>query len=219
MKNENEIDLESSLETVWTSLAQADDDALYSKFASALLKRYDEPQRAYHTRRHLEECIAEFKDVAHLAERPHELTLAIFYHDAIYDPTRKDNEEQSAALFRQHAKEISLNDDAADRIGSLIVGTASHESCVGDAALLNDIDLSILAAPAKRFAEYELQIRREYGHVPEADYLRGRGKVLRKFLARDRIFSTSSFEDREFRARSNIAASVAQSSGESEGKA
>jgi predicted metal-dependent HD superfamily phosphohydrolase len=78
-----------------------------------------------------------------------------------------------------------------------------------DASVLVDIDLSILGAAEPRFAEYEQQVRQEYGWVPESAYRQGRARVLSSFLGRSCIYSTPLFKQRlELRARSNLERSV-----------
>ena len=42
-----------------------------------LVARYSEPQRAYHTLQHIENCLKEFEDVRHLANDPDAIELAI----------------------------------------------------------------------------------------------------------------------------------------------
>src|SRR5687767_15395590 len=67
----------------------------------ALIARYSEPHRAYHNIRHIEECFHALAPAAHLAERLAEVHLALWFHDAIYDPRGKDNEQASADLARE----------------------------------------------------------------------------------------------------------------------
>ncbi len=90
------------------------------------------------------------------------------------------------------------------------MATKTHEANSGsDAALLTDIDLSILGQPEKRFDEYESQIRQEYAWVPEPVYRVERAKILRKFLARKRVFATEWFQKKyEDAARQNLQSSV-----------
>ena len=63
-----------------------------------LRNAYTEPQRYYHTQQHIAECLREFDQARHFARQPAAAELALWFHDAVYDPSRGDNEEQSAAL-------------------------------------------------------------------------------------------------------------------------
>jgi len=61
-----------------------------------LTQAYAESQRHYHNQQHIAECLAEFDAARHLAQQPVALELALWFHDAVYDPKAGDNEEQSA---------------------------------------------------------------------------------------------------------------------------
>ena len=77
-------------------------------------------------------------------------------------------------------------------------------------ALLVDLDLAILAAPAERYAAYAAAIRREYAHVPEDQFRAGRAAVLAGFLARPRLYASPALAARwEAPARANLAAECA----------
>ena len=80
-----------------------------------------------------------------------------------------------------------------------------------DAAVLVDIDLSILGSDMARFDEYEVQVREEYSWVPGPLFRSGRRKILQEFANRESIFTTEYFRDLyEAQARSNIARSLAR---------
>ena len=84
-------------QTVWRELGAAKVDEL---LFHQLVACYSEPHRKYHTTRHLEECLSHLDRVRSEAERPGEVELALWFHDAIYDTLRKDNETRSAEWAR-----------------------------------------------------------------------------------------------------------------------
>jgi predicted metal-dependent HD superfamily phosphohydrolase len=175
------------------------DEALYQD----LVARYREPHRRYHTLQHLEECFARFDEVRAVAEHPRDVELAIWFHDAIYDTRRTDNEARSAAWARSVAGE---------RVQNLVMATR-HEAVPqsADEKALIDVDLWILGAPPERFDEYEAQVREEYRWVPALVYRTKRRAVLESFAARRTIYNTALFIDRyEKRARENLARSLAR---------
>lgn len=63
-----------------------------------LLGMYSGRERHYHTVTHLMECLEVFDQVRATARQPAEVELAIWLHDAVYDPHSSTNEEDSAAL-------------------------------------------------------------------------------------------------------------------------
>ena len=187
----------------------------------ALLARYAEPQRAYHTLQHLRECLDLFEEAEAAAragpsgaepvsEHPAEVELALWFHDAIYDIPATDNEQRSADWARAALATASAPPDAGARVHALVMATRHDAAPTGaDAQLLVDIDLAILGAPAARFAEYEMQIRREYAHVPEAAFRQRRRTILRSFLERAPLYATAFVRDRrEVAARVNLRRAV-----------
>jgi predicted metal-dependent HD superfamily phosphohydrolase len=195
---------------MWTALgAQTVNGGLFNQ----LVRAYGEPQRHYHTLQHLRECLAHWEAASALARRPEEIELALWFHDAVYDPRRSDNEARSAEWAQASVAAAGCTPEVARRIADLVLATASHLADVDDpdAQLLLDIDLAILGATAPRFAEYERQIRKEYAHVPEADFRTGRAQLLAGLLARPRLYATAPFHEAlEARARENIGLSLAR---------
>ncbi|MGJ7497635.1 HD domain-containing protein [Variovorax sp. RT4R15] len=175
-----------------------------------LLARYAEPQRRYHTLQHLGECLAGFEREQAHAVRPGEVTLALWFHDAIYDVQGHDNEARSADWARVALQRAGASDAVAERVHALVMATCHDARPVdADARLLVDIDLSILGAPPPRFAEYERQIRAEYAHVPPATFEPRRREILGRFLARDPLYLTPGLRAAcEAQARVNLRAAI-----------
>lgn len=183
--------------------------------AAALKQRYREAQRHYHTLTHIEAMLAHFDAYRALAQHADWVCAAIWFHDAIYDPTRGDNEARSAALAASSLRALGWSDAACKRVAALIELTAHHEAPAGDgdAALLIDFDLSILAAAPAAYDRYLAQVRREYGDVSDADFRAGRHDFVAALLARERIFSTQQLHDAwEAPARENLQREVTQRS-------
>jgi predicted metal-dependent HD superfamily phosphohydrolase len=196
-------DLSTSWVRAWRGIGSCTDgDATYS----ALVARYGEPHRKYHTLQHLRECLGLFESVRRLASSPTEVEVALWFHDAIYDLERHDNEAQSAAWARSAALDAGASPQVAERIHSLVMVTQHTGSPAGaDEQLLVDIDLSILGAGKERFAEYQRQIREEYAHVPPGLFEQRRSEILRSFLGRPRIYGTAHFHGTlEAPARENL---------------
>jgi predicted metal-dependent HD superfamily phosphohydrolase len=177
-----------------------------------LLSAYDQPRRAYHNIRHISQCLHELDAMRELCEQPDTVELAIWYHDAVYDSTRHDNEDRSAALASNDLHAANLPDKTVHAVHELILATKHSQSPVTrDAQLLADIDLSILGQERDVFDEYERGIRQEYAHVEENAFRAGRGKILETFIARQNIFSTPRMREKfEERARENLARSIAR---------
>lgn len=175
-----------------------------------LLARYSEPHRKYHTVQHLDECFEKLDDARSLATCPAEVELALWFHDAIYDVKRRDNEKRSAAWARSSALAAGVAAAACDRVHQLVM-TTRHEAVPrgNDAEVLVDVDLSILGANSGRFDEYERQIREEYSWVPDLVFRPKRKAILKEFLVRPAIFNTRHFLERyEEQARSNLERSL-----------
>jgi predicted metal-dependent HD superfamily phosphohydrolase len=172
----------------------------------ALVARYAEPHRDYHTLQHLTECIAWFNRVLPLAARPAEVELALWFHDSIYAVGRSDNEEQSARWAESELTSSGAGPLAAETVRTLVMATR-HSALpeTQDEKVVVDIDLSILGASDDRFAEYERQIRDEYAFVPSSLFDRRRREILQSFLDRPVIYSTPHFVAAlEQKARDNL---------------
>jgi predicted metal-dependent HD superfamily phosphohydrolase len=191
---------------MWSGLGAASDDALFHK----LIGCYSERHRSYHTTRHLDECFEKLVEVRSQAEHPDEVELALWFHDAIYDVKRSDNEERSAEWARAEGLKAGLSAPVVDRVHALVMATR-HDAVPADndARILVDIDLSILGATPERFDEYELQVREEYGWVPKIIFRRKRRGILQDFLKRPAVFNTDYFlQTYEAQARANLERSI-----------
>lgn len=195
----------------WDSLGVGASPRIDAAFTE-LIARHSEPHRRYHTCRHLDECFERLAEVRSLAEHPAEVELALWFHDAIYEPRSPDSEARSAELASRTMRESGASTGSMQNVAALILATRHAEvPTAADAVVLVDVDLSILGANPARFDEYERQVREEYAWVPAPAFERERRKVLAGFLARPHVFNTVTFRQRyEARARDNLARSLAR---------
>ncbi len=196
-------------QSTWSDLRLPQPDP---QLLDELLTRYAEPHRAYHTAQHLKECSKHFEQARSLAADPGAVEIALWFHDAIYDTRSSDNEDRSAAWAVRVLADVGAPAQLQNSVQAMILATKHSATPASfDAALTVDIDLSILAASATRFDEYEAQVRHEYAWVPEEAFRGARAKILHEFLARPRIYFTEFFSDRlEVPARENLQRSVAR---------
>jgi predicted metal-dependent HD superfamily phosphohydrolase len=182
---------------------------LFRRLAAA----YSAPERHYHTLEHLDEMFSILNRLSPTLADPGVVHLAVWFHDAVYDTRKRDNEERSAELACELLILVGLPVAVIDRVRQLIRATA-HFVKEGppdaDSAALVDADLAILGAAPGRYLRYASDIRLEYDWVAEPEYRIRRAAVLRKFLARPRIYHCPLLlEEREALARQNLRAELA----------
>ncbi|MBS0410846.1 MAG: phosphohydrolase [Proteobacteria bacterium] len=179
----------------------------------ALEAAYAEPHRRYHTRAHIEACLDALAAVPDLSGSERRvLTWALWWHDAVYDPTRGDNEEASAALAERDLPGLGATPGETRWVARLILLTKGHTVEPADrlGALMVSIDLAILGADPAAYDAYARAVRQEYAHVPTEAFRAGRARVLRAFLDAPVLYPDPSFRDRlEARARANLAREIA----------
>ncbi|MGH7753799.1 MAG: HD domain-containing protein [Gemmatimonadales bacterium] len=178
-----------------------------SRVGDDLLTRWGEAHRHYHTVAHLSAVLRIIDDYSDRAADAGAVKLAAWFHDAIYDPQRVDNEEASALLAEATLPDLGVDAARLAEVARLIRLTASHDPLPGDrnGGLLTDADLAILAAEPQVYRAYTLAIRREYAHIPDDAFEAGRAAVLHNLLALPRMFHTPVLRDRwEEAARHNI---------------
>lgn len=209
----NLTSVEAWLRSVFNTLAEnlGTNETTTQKWSDALISRYTEPQRHYHTTEHIYAMLRDLDFHLHLIKDETTMKLAIFFHDWIYDPQGKDNELESINCFKEFAAETSLPESITTRVSEYIECTITHTLPVNDGEADNDLllfldfDLEVLSRTEADYALYAAQIRQEYSHFSEGDYCAGRIKVLEKFLERARLYFSDAFHElHEGTARENL---------------
>jgi len=167
--------------------------------------RYSEPHRHYHTCAHIDHCLRQFDDARAHVPSPGAVEMALWFHDAVYDPGALGNERGSAELFLARGG-VALAPGFARHVCELVMAT-THDAIPDseDAAFVVDIDLSGFGSDWEDFRRDGEAVRREFASVPDARFYRYQDRFLRALLARPSFYLTDFFRARyERRARENI---------------
>lgn len=132
------------------------------------------PHRHYHGLGHISIMLRTFGP----SEYWREYVAATFFHDIVYDVHASDNEELSAVSARMWLDERKHDVDV-DLVVEMILATKAHQCTERpDINTVIRADLNILWSSPITYRWYASGIRKEYAHVPNADYRKGREQVL-----------------------------------------
>jgi predicted metal-dependent HD superfamily phosphohydrolase len=173
----------------------------FVKLRTELIARYNETHRYYHNIFHINDML----NIA-MGCRPSNIGIAnliIWYHDAIYDPQRKDNEEKSAELAIDQLKD-HLSSEDVDTVASGILLTKhqfSSNMLTPDMSIIIDSDLYILSHDWC-YTAYARAIRKEYAYLNDAEYIAGRKQFLEKMLRKNSYYGI--LHTRNTKAKKNM---------------
>ena len=148
-----------------------------------------------------------FEQCKSLVNHADTLELAIWFHDAILDPARRDNEARSTELYLQLSggAQSEVQRQAVHR---LIMSTLHDSEFLDDddSIYMVDIDLSSFGLPWDEFLRDSRSIRAERSQLSDENYYLNQTRFQRSLLARPRFYLSDFFFDRlETRARTNLA--------------
>lgn len=176
-----------------------------------LVSRYTEVARVYHDVRHLRSVLESVDLLRSECSDLDAVELAAWFHDAVYDVRRDDNEEASAALAESLLASY-LPGPRLTEVVRLVLLTRDHAVRNGDnnGAVLCDADLAVLAGDRADYDRYVADVRGEYAAVSDVDFRAGRAAVLRRLLDLPSLFHTQlGGELWEHRARANLGRELA----------
>jgi predicted metal-dependent HD superfamily phosphohydrolase len=192
-------------EKYWTS------DLFPEEVFRELVTAYSQPHRYYHNLKHIQQVLDTVNEMRSLANNFVAIQLAAWFHDVIYNPQAKDNEEKSAAYARTTLTKIDVSPETIEKVEKMILMTKTHQAPSNDidTQIFLDADLSMLGSSSLEYQAYARAIRQEYAWVSEKEYRLKRKQVLEKFLQRKRIYLTDYFFNKlEARSRENIQAEI-----------
>ncbi len=201
-----------NLEQRWLSLFSGSTEEKMRMEFQRLINMYSRKHLHYHTMDHVAACLKLLDEVGGMITDHYSVELALWFHDAVYHPGKADNERKSADYASMVLKDAGINAAVISGILHFIEMTIHPSTPVtSDEKLLTDIDLSVLGSEPDTYLAYSGMIRKEYFHLPEFLYRRGRKKLLRLFLESGRIFHSEYFFNKyEKAARDNIKGELAR---------
>ncbi len=107
----------------------------------ALRQAWNEPHRFYHDETHLNKILSLIDKSQIGGDGKHMLKLAAYFHDAVYDPRRTDNEDRSIEMFHRYA---ACPDSWKTTVVTMIEGTKDHtKDRSGEPLVQTFIDMDI----------------------------------------------------------------------------
>lgn len=149
---------------------------------NTLLAMWNESHRVYHNLNHLNDLIDQINEgKSKYSEKEYEkLIITSLFHDCVYHPQRRDNEERSAEFFENCCLD-KWNSDIK-QIRQAILDTKTHQSTTGLSESFNRLDMNIVERDFEKLLEWESGIREEYKFSD--DYKEGRLRFLESLLDR-----------------------------------
>lgn len=200
-------ELKTRFVALWTRCINHNKTAAAEVIHGRLVDFYGEAHRHYHTLDHIQHCLQEFDRAVTFMDNPNAIEIALWFHDAIYEPGAKDNEQRSAELFRRYSNASGCTDAVfQQQIHNLIVITNHREQpSQKDEQFIVDIDLSSFGLPWDKFVRDGCRIRTECAEMNDDEYYPNHVKFLQALQKRPTFFFTRFFQRcYEQTARENI---------------
>lgn len=198
------------VESIWFDLCRLFNitESIAGSVWITLSVQYQEEGRFYHTLEHIHSLLKLNDSYRKELVDPGVVMFAIFFHDIIYDPKSKFNEEDSSAVFAERLNG-HLDEAVIQKVCHYINETKKHDVLSSEDTDLKyfvDFDMSILGSDRQTYQLYCQAIRKEYAHYPDEAYCNGRTAFLRGTVNEGkRIFATEEFFTKyEETAKSNI---------------
>lgn len=178
-----------------------------------LVAAYAQPTRGYHDLTHLSEVLGRLDELARAGESFGRLpvSLAAWFHDGVCDGL--PGAEERSAQWAERALSGHVAPEVCAEVARLVRLTAAHRPAAGDrdGEALCDADLAILATPPERYQAYVAAVRREYAHVDDLAFRRGRAAILTDLADKPTLFHTDHARTHwERPARANLETELAR---------
>jgi len=193
----------SSFKKAWTKIGGTNSETVFE----LLIEQHQKPKRKYHNITHVSYMLQGFKNACSKIPYNETIEIAIWFHDAIYDPLKEDNEEQSAELAYNQCILNNIEEKIANNIKQLIMATKHGliKPKNTEEKIIADLDLAVLGLDFQTFKKYGKAIKEEFTIINEKEYNKIQLKMLNDFLKQKELFHTEYFKNKyEKQARQNL---------------
>ena len=173
------------------------------EFFDSIFREYSS-NRFYHTIDHVIYMLDNIDNFKLTSKKRLKLEIAIWFHDVIYDSKKTDNEEKSGKYANFFLKMIGVPKKHRKEVKQLILIT-SHKEIPKSKLERIICDLDLLEFSEKWHLENSFKIRKEYSHLSDDDWNKGRKEFLEFMLLKKYIYNTSEYRDGlEVKTRTNL---------------
>lgn len=157
-----------------------------SFYGMSILAPYSGKHRHFHNISHVLDILKMMeKDSFNSDIEANSFYCAALFHDVVYNPRRRDNEELSCDFFANHFHPEYGNRVDFNLVCELIRGTAliDDRNASLQVQRFNSYDRNILTKPVDALVEYGEKIWKEYSHVPYSIFLEGHFSLIRTLVS------------------------------------
>ena len=165
-------------------------NAFQQTLRDLVIPYYAEPHRFYHTMEHIDAMMAQYEAVfgpITIAEY-----VAVLYHDIVYIPGSKTNEDDSITLMYTHRPVFynAVSNDLLESAKQIILDTKHNAAPSLSSTRVVDLDLMILGRDPNVYSTYIQNVRKEFAAVSDDQWKAGRSAFLQSMIALPSIFRT-----------------------------
>jgi len=161
--------------------------------------------RYYHNLNHINKLLS-YSEIFNLTNKERLLLeLSIWFHDIIYNPTKNDNEEQSAQEFVKFSNEyLKLDNLYVDIVKNMILATKHNDTAYNKLEKII-CDLDLIELSSNNYIENSNKIKKEFSHLKDETWRNERIKFLTYFLNKEKIFyNKECYNTYEVKAKENL---------------
>jgi predicted metal-dependent HD superfamily phosphohydrolase len=171
-----------------------------------LIQSYSQPHRKYHNLNHIEFMLQNLEKLFPDQKNSRSIHLAIWFHDVVFNPYSRSNEESSQKIFLKYAPRLSVTPKETEDTLKMIESSIRHSALQNtrEESCFLDLDLLALGQDREAYFRYSAQIREELRLIPDFIYRNLRTKALQSLFSEGTLFRSDELRHLNKVATENI---------------